>query len=112
MKGTEYYSGKVVYEDALAKTVGQISIKAPTSSGFSTDISTIIATAALNTAMGETPSHDNSEDSFSCVVKCHHSNGENYSITFKRDAVTVASYESDAILTAGPTRADRVSALA
>jgi len=112
VKGTEYYSGKVVYEDALAKTVGQISIKAPTSSGFSTDISTIIATAALNTAMGGTPSHDSSEDSFSCVVKCHHSNGENYSITFKRDAVTVASYESDAILTAVETWADSVSALA
>ncbi|MFH0968676.1 MAG: hypothetical protein V1862_13425 [Methanobacteriota archaeon] len=29
VKGTEYYSGMVVYEDALAKTVGQISIKAP-----------------------------------------------------------------------------------
>ncbi|MFH0968658.1 MAG: hypothetical protein V1862_13330 [Methanobacteriota archaeon] len=110
--GTEYYSEKVVYEDALAKTVGQISIKAPTSSGFSTDISTIIATSALNTAMGGTPSHDSSEDSFSCVVKCHHSNGENDSITFKRDAVTVASYESDAILTAVETWADSVSALA
>jgi len=52
LKGTERYSGKVVYENVLAKTVGQISVTANTSAGFSTDISTILGTAALNTAMG------------------------------------------------------------
>jgi len=75
VRGTEYYSGKVVYEDGLAKTVGPISVKATTSSALTTAISTIIGTAALSTAMGGTPSHD--------------SNGENYSITFKRDSVVV-----------------------
>jgi len=112
VKGSEYFSGKVVYEDAVAKTVGQISVKAPSSSAFNTDISTIIATAALGTAMGGTPSHDSSGDSFSTTVKCHHSNGENFSLTFKRDAITISSYEADAILTAVETWADTVTALA
>ncbi|HWQ65258.1 MAG TPA: hypothetical protein VN372_00130 [Methanospirillum sp.] len=52
LKGTERYSGIVVYENALAKTVGQISVTANTSAGFNTDISTILGTVALNTAMG------------------------------------------------------------
>ena len=50
----------------------------PTSSVFSTNVSTIIAATAINTAMGGTPSHDSSEDSFSCVLKCHGSNGDIY----------------------------------
>ena len=112
VRGTEYYSGKVVYEDGLAKTVGSITVKAPTSSALTTDISTISGTAALSTAMGGTPSHDSSEDNFSCAVKCHDSNGENYSITFKRDSVVVSSYEADSILTAVETWADTVTALA
>ena len=112
VKGSEYLSGKVVYEDAVAKTVGQISVKAPSSAAFNTDISTIIATAALGTAMGGTPSHDRSGDSFSTTVKCHHSNGENFSLTFKRDAVSISSYEADTILTAVETLADTVTALA
>ena len=112
VRGTEYYSGKVVYEDALAKTVGSISVKAPTMAAFNTDIVTILAETTLRTAMGGSPSHDSSEDNFSCGVKCHHSNGENFSITFKRDSVVVSSYEADAILTAVETWADTVTALA
>ncbi|MDD1728781.1 MAG: hypothetical protein LUQ50_06890 [Methanospirillum sp.] len=99
VQGTEYYSGKVVYENVLVKAVGQISVRAPTSSAFSTDISTIVAASAINTAMGGTPSHDNSDDSLSCTLKCHASNGEYYNVTFKRDSVVVSGYEADSILT-------------
>ncbi|MGV8109804.1 hypothetical protein [Methanospirillum sp.] len=49
--------------------------------------------------MGGTPSHDSSEDRFSCTLKCHHSNGELYSVRFARDSVTLSSYEADAIRT-------------
>lgn len=112
VQGSQSFSGKVVYEDGQAKTVGQISIKAPTSAAFSTDLTTILNTAALGTAMGGTPSHDSSEDSFSSTIKCHWSNGENFTITFKRDSVVVSSYEADAILTAVETWADGVTALA
>lgn len=106
MKGSERYTGKVVYENAQAKTVGQISIMAQTSAGFATDISTVLGTAALGTAMGGTPSHDSSEDTFSVAIKCNHSNGEKYTVTVKRNSITISSYESDAIVTAIETWAD------
>ena len=61
-KASESYTGRVIYENNEAKTVGTISIKAPTPSAFNTDVGTIVATTALNTAMGGTPSHDSSED--------------------------------------------------
>jgi|GEM_PF-1041641 len=98
-KASESYTGRVIYENNVAKTVGTISIKAPTPSAFNTDVSTIIATTALNTAMGGTPSHDHPQGFFSCTLKCHHSNGELYSVRFARDSVTLSSYEADAIRT-------------
>lgn len=111
-RGSESYTGTVVYEDAQAKTVGRISVRAPTSSGFNTNVSTILATAALGTAMGGTPSHDSSEDGFSVALKCHHSSGELYTVTLKRDSITVSSYESDAIRTSLDTWADTIGILA
>jgi hypothetical protein len=112
VRGSESYSGTLVYENAQAKTVGQISVKAPTSAAFSTDVSTLIAATAINTAMGGPPSHDSSEDSFRCTLKCHNSNGENFTVTFNRDSVTVSSYEADSILSGIESWADTVAVLA
>jgi len=111
-KSSESYSGRVIYENTEAKTVGSISIKAPTPTAFNTDVSTIVATTALNTAMGGTPSHDSSEDGFSCTIKAHHSNGELYSVRFTRESVTLSSYEADAIRTGIEAWADTVALLA
>ena len=111
-RGAENYTGNVVYEDAQAKTVGRISVRAPTSTGFTTNVSTIVGTAALGTAMGGTPSHDSSGDAFSVTLKCHHSNGELYSVSLKRDSITVSSYEADTIRTSLDTWADTVAILA
>ncbi|MDD1724031.1 MAG: hypothetical protein LUQ07_02750 [Methanospirillum sp.] len=52
------------------------------------------------------------EDIFSCTLKCHASNGENYSLTFKRDNMVISNYEADSILTAVETWADTIPALA
>ena len=112
VRGSEHYSGKIVYENAQAKTVGQISVRAPTSAAFSTDISTIIATNAITTAMGGTPSHDSSEDSFSCALKCHSSNGEIFTVTFRRDGIVVSGYEADSIVAGIESWADGVALLA
>jgi len=106
LKGTERYSGKVVYKNALAKPVGQISVTAYTSTGFGTDIITILGTVALNTAMVGTSSPNSSEDGFSVQIKCNHPSGEKYTVTVKRDSITVSSYEADAIVTAIETWAD------
>nr|WP_319538409.1 hypothetical protein [uncultured Methanospirillum sp.] len=112
VRGTEYYSGKVVYENAEAKTVGYITVRVPSSAAFNTAVSTILATTALATAMGGTASHDSSEDSFSCVLKCHAASGETFNVTFKRDSVVISNYENDATLTGIESWADTVAILA
>ncbi|PWR69705.1 hypothetical protein [Methanospirillum lacunae] len=112
VRGSEHYSGKIVYENAEAKTVGQISVRAPTSAAFSTNVTTIVAASAINTAMGGTPSHDSSEDSFSCALKCHNTNGETFTVTFRRDSVVVSGYEADSIVSGIETWADTVALLA
>ncbi len=106
LKGTERYTGRIVYENARAKTVGQISVTANIRAGFNTDISSNLGTAALNTAMGKTPSHDSSEDGFSVQIKCNHTNGEKYTVSVNRNSITVSSYEINAIVTAIETWAD------
>lgn len=111
-KTKEYVSGKVVYEDGLGKQVGYIGVNAPNSAAFGTDISTIIASTDISTAMGGTASHDSSEDGFSTSFTCHDENGEIYKVMFTRDAVTVSGYEADGILTVIETWADLQSALA
>jgi len=108
----EYYSGRIVYEDAEAKTVGQISVKAPTAAAFNTNVSTIVAQAALSTAMGGTPSHDSSEDKFSSTLRCHDANGELYIVALSRDKIRLSSFEADTIRTSLDTWADAIPALA
>jgi hypothetical protein len=112
VKGTEGYTGTIVYENAEAKTVGRISVKSPTAAAFNSNITTILGTAALGTAMGGSPSHDSSEDGFSVALKCHHTNGELYSVTIKRDSITLSSYEDDTIRTSLETWADGIAELA
>ena len=111
-KSSEYYSGTIIYENNEGKQVGRISVRAPSSGAFDTNIATILANATLSTAMGGTASHDSSEDGFSVTLKCHAANGELYNVTFKRDKVSVTSYESDAVLTTIETWADTIPALA
>jgi len=101
-----------VYENNDGKQVGRIAIRAPSTGGFDTTVSNVLADEALETAMGDVGSHDSSEDGFSVTLKCHAANGELYNVTFKRDKVSVTSYESDAVLTTIETWADTIPALA
>jgi hypothetical protein len=111
-KTRESYSGRIVFENDEAKTVGQISVKAPTSAAFNTNVSTIVANATLSTAMGGTSSHDSSEDKFSCTLRCHDSNGELYIVTLSRDKLRLSSFEADTIRTSLDFWADTLPALA
>ena len=110
-KAREFYTGKVVYQNNEAKVIGQISVKAPTSAGFTSNVATIAADAALRTAMGGVPAHDSSEDKYTCSLRCHHADGEIYYVTFTRDKIRLSSYTSDAIATDLDTWADSVPAL-
>jgi hypothetical protein len=111
-KSSEYYSGIIIYENNDGKQIGRISVKSQSSAGFDTTVTNVLANEALETAMGGTGSHDSSEDGFSITLKCHAANGELYNVTFKRDKVSVTSYESDAILTTIETWADTIPSLA
>lgn len=111
-KTHEYYSGRIIYEDAEAKTIGQVSVKAPSTAGFNASISTIVGNAAITTAMGGTPSHDSSEDKFSCTLRCHDPSGEVYIVALARDKIRLSSFEADSIRTALDSWADSVAILA
>ncbi len=54
-KTSQYFSGKVIYEDAEAKTIGNVTIKANSTSGFNTVISNTLANTALTSAMAGSP---------------------------------------------------------
>lgn len=108
----QYVSGKIVYENTEGATVGTISVNAPSSAAFATEISTLMADASLGTAMGGTPSHDSSGDNFSTALSCHAANGEVFKVTFTRGKVTVSGYENDSILATIETWADTIAALA
>lgn len=111
-KSKEYFTGVVNYQNTEAKVIGKISVNAPSSAAFATDISTILATAALTTAMGGTPAHDSSDDGFYTAIRAHFANGEIVSVIFRRSSVTVSGYSADSILTTIETWADGVTALA
>lgn len=111
-KSSEYYSGAIIYENIEGKQVGKISVRAKTSGGFDTNIATILANTAIASAMGGTASHDSSEDAFNVTLKCHSSDGELYNVNFKRDKVSISSFESDSIKNTIETWADTVPELA
>jgi hypothetical protein len=113
-KSKEAYAATIVYENTEAKNVGSIPVRGPSMAAVNTAVTQITGNTAITTAMGSgvSASRDSSEDSFSCTLKCHASNGELYSVTFKRDSVTVSSYEADSIRTGLETWADTVASLA
>ena len=107
VRGTEYYTGKVLYENAEAKTVGQISDV--------TDLFSIqyrcerhYTTTEINATIGRTPGYDSSEDSFSYVLKCHGSNGRYRHVCMIH---WWSYYELDATLTGIEAWADTVALL-
>ena len=111
-KTRENYVAKIVYQDALAKTVGNESGKYNTIAGFNAGAVAILANTALTAAHGETPARDPLNETFSATLKCRDPNGETYNVTFGRDSVNLTSYSDDAIRTKVETWADTVAALA
>ena len=108
----ESYMAKVAYEDGEAKNVGNASAKCPTVAAFTTAVANILANAALATAMGGNAVRDSASETYSRTLKCHHSNGEIYYVSFSRDSVRITSYSDDAIRTTIDTWADTKPELA
>jgi hypothetical protein len=111
VNGTQAYVGRITYENTEAKIVGYINIRAPTTAALASIISSITGVAGIATQMGGTGSHDSSEDTFSRTLKCHKGT-ELFTVTFKRDRVTIGSYEDNAIMSGIETWADTKTELA
>jgi 23S rRNA U2552 (ribose-2'-O)-methylase RlmE/FtsJ len=111
-KTKETYTAKVVYQDAMAKTVGTGNHKFDTLAKFNSGVTALLAASAVTTAHGGTVSRDLDKEAYSATIKCHDANGELYTVNFSRDQITITSYEDDAIRTKVETWADTVAALA
>ncbi len=69
------------------------------------------ATITGATGSGVSASRDRSEDTFfSKTLKCHASNGVMYTVTFKRDSISLTSYDADSIRTTLETCAEGIAA--
>ena len=111
-KSRETYTGKFVYQDGDAKSIGSNSESYNSIAGYAAGIAAVLANTANNTAHGGSPVHDVAADTYSATLKCHDPNGELYFVTFSRDQVSISSYEDDAIRTVIETWSDGVPALA
>ena len=108
----ESYTGRIVYENGEAETVGQVSVRCPTVAAYTANVATILGNAALATAMGGTAVHASDSDTFGVALRCHAASGEIYTLALSRTKLTLSSYEDDAILAAVEAWADAVPALA
>lgn len=111
-KTKERYTAKIAYQNMEAQTVGLVSAQSPSVAAYNANVTAILASAAVATAMGGTAVHALQDDTFSATLKCHAASGEIFTLMFSRDRITLASYEDDAIRTAVEAWADTVPALA
>ena len=111
-KTREAYVAKVVYQDALAKTVGTDSCKFGSIAGFNAGAAALLASAPLAAAHGGTAVRDPASETYSATLNCRDPNGELYMVTLSRSRVNLTSYSDDAIFTKVETWADTVAALA
>ena len=108
----EAYTGRVVYENGEAETVGQVTVRCPTVAAYTANVATVLGNAALATAMGGTAAHATDDDSFSAALRCHAASGEVFTLALSRNRVTLSSYEDDAIRSTVENWADAVPTLA
>ncbi len=111
-KTRENYGARILYQDDDAKTVGSLSLRAPSTAAFATMKTEILGDAEMTAAMGGDPVNDAERETYSVTLKCHDPSGETYFVTFTRSEVRVTSYSDDAILGIVEAWADTVPALA
>ncbi len=112
-RGTQSFGIRVVYENPTTlKNVGNATAKAATVAGYTAAATALIADTDLATAIGGDPVHDSEGEGYSISLRCHDANGEDYSVTFTRKAVTISSYEDNAIVARVNTWANTKPALA
>ena len=106
------YTVRILYQDADAKTVALVTVRAPTIAAFTAAANQLMANAQLATALGGTPFRDTPNERFAATLRCHDANGEIYFVNFSRDLVTLTSFSDDAIRSRVETWADTIAVLA
>jgi hypothetical protein len=79
----------VVYENPTTlKNMGVATAKASTDAGYTAASTALVGNTALATAIGGDPIQDTETEGYSISLNCHDANGEDYTVTFTRKAVT------------------------
>ena len=110
-KTREAYTVKVVYQDALAKSVGTDACRFNTLAGFNAGATALLGSAPLAAAHAGTPVRDLGGDTYSATLSCRDPNGELYQVTISRSRLNLSSYSDDGIVTKVETWADTVPEL-
>jgi hypothetical protein len=105
------YTARIIYQDADAKIIALITIRAPTIAAFTSVANQIVASTPIETAISGTPARDSDNEKYAATLKCHDANGEIYFVNFSRDQVTLTSFSDEAIRSRVETWADTVPAL-
>ena len=112
-RGTQSFGIRVVYENPTTlKSMGTSNAKASTVAGYAAAATALVGNTALATAIGGTAIENTEAEGYSIQLKCHDANGEDYTVTFTRKAISISSYEDAAIVTRVDTWADTKPALA
>ncbi|MEI7856843.1 MAG: hypothetical protein WCH85_04990 [Methanomicrobiales archaeon] len=110
-KSKQGYTARIPYQDADAKVVALITVRAPTIAAFTSIANQILADTQMATTLGGTPYRDFENEKYAVTLRCRDANGELYYVNFSRDQVTLTSFSDDAIKSRVETWADTVSAL-
>ncbi|MCX6693015.1 MAG: hypothetical protein NT074_00430 [Methanomicrobiales archaeon] len=112
-KTSESYSGRIIYEDALAVSVGTINVRRPVQANFESAMTRILADTTLAGHMGGEPVRDTEFETYSQTIRCKDAATlELYTVTFTPAYVKVTSYSDDSILTRIEAWADLQASLA
>ncbi|MDO9326231.1 MAG: hypothetical protein Q7T80_14870 [Methanoregula sp.] len=110
-KTKQGYTARILYQDADAKVVALITVRAPTIAAFTSVANKIYGDADIATALGGTPVRDLENEKYAATLRCRDVNSELYYVNFSRDQVTLTSFSDDAIKSKVETWADTITAL-
>lgn len=110
-KSKEGYTARILYQDADAKVVALITVRAPTIAAFTSVANKIYGDTDIATALGGTPVRDLENEKYAATLRCRDVNSELYYVNFSRDQVTLTSFSDDAIKSKVETWADTITAL-
>lgn len=111
-RSRQNYTARIVYQDGDAKSVGIITVRAPTIAAFTSVANRVLADTEIAAALGGTPVRDSPHERYTATLKCHDANGEIYFVSFTREQVTLSSYSAESIRAKVETWADTLPVLA